>query len=45
LHYGKKSAIIDSNVYNYHAVYVKPAWAHQMKKVARIGNHIFYRYN
>lgn len=45
LRYGKKSGIIESNVFNYHAVYVKPAWARQMRKVARIGNHVFYKHN
>ncbi|WP_210341639.1 cell wall hydrolase [Rhizobium setariae] len=28
---------------HYHAVYVKPNWARTMKKVSKIGLHIFYR--
>jgi len=28
---------------HYHAAYVRPAWARTMKKVSRIGLHIFYR--
>lgn len=28
---------------HYHATYVKPVWRHQMKRVQRIGAHIFYR--
>jgi spore germination cell wall hydrolase CwlJ-like protein len=27
----------------YHASYVKPRWAKRMKRVARIGTHVFYR--
>lgn len=43
LRYGKKSAIIGDRVYHYHAVYVQPKWSRYMKRVTRIGNHIFYR--
>ena len=28
---------------HYHAVYVRPSWARTMKKVGRIGLHVFYR--
>lgn len=28
---------------HYHAVYVNPRWGHTMRKVAKIGLHIFYR--
>ncbi|NTJ41485.1 cell wall hydrolase [Agrobacterium larrymoorei] len=28
---------------HYHAVYVRPAWGKSMKKVGRIGLHVFYR--
>jgi spore germination cell wall hydrolase CwlJ-like protein len=28
---------------HYHATYVHPSWARTMKRVARIGDHIFYR--
>lgn len=34
--------ITDKALY-YHATYVKPKWARTMKRVARIGDHIFYR--
>jgi spore germination cell wall hydrolase CwlJ-like protein len=29
---------------HYHAVYVYPSWAPQLKRVAKIGNHIFYEF-
>lgn len=28
---------------HYHATYVKPYWAKHMKKLGRVGNHIFYK--
>lgn len=28
---------------NYHAAYVHPSWASRFEKIARIGNHIFYK--
>ncbi len=28
---------------HYHAVYVSPAWSHQLTRIRRIGAHIFYR--
>ena len=28
---------------HYHATYVKPPWGRTMKRVAKIGKHIFYR--
>ena len=28
---------------HYHAVYVKPRWARSMKKMQKIGRHIFYK--
>jgi len=28
---------------HYHAIYVRPAWGKSMKKVGRIGLHVFYR--
>ena len=30
-------------VLHYHAVYVRPAWAGERERVARIGRHVFYR--
>lgn len=38
----KKSRIIGTDVYNYHATYVSPSWAERMNMVAQIGNHLFY---
>lgn len=28
---------------NYHAAYVHPSWASRFEKIARVGNHIFYK--
>jgi len=28
---------------HYHATYVNPRWSHTMKKMKKIGLHIFYR--
>lgn len=39
----RDSDIIDNDVYHYHAVYVKPRWSRYMQRVAKIGNHLFYR--
>ncbi len=44
--------VIDGNVYlsevanatHYHATYVSPHWAPRMKRVTRIGLHVFYRF-
>jgi spore germination cell wall hydrolase CwlJ-like protein len=33
-----------SDAINYHASYVRPPWASRMKRVTRIGAHIFYRF-
>lgn len=41
--YGTQSAIIGTEALFYHANYVKPRWARQMERIARIGNHIFYQ--
>jgi spore germination cell wall hydrolase CwlJ-like protein len=30
---------------NYHADYVKPRWSHTMRRLIRIGHHIFYAHN
>lgn len=34
---------LPKGVTHYHATYVKPAWAKAMKKVKKIGQHIFYK--
>ena len=33
-----------ANATHYHATYVRPVWARQMKKMTKIGLHIFYRF-
>jgi hypothetical protein len=33
-----------ANATHYHAAYVRPDWARKMKKVSRIGLHLFYRF-
>lgn len=32
-----------ANALHYHADYIKPSWSRELKPLARIGNHIFYR--
>ncbi len=39
---GKKKAVGIRRAMYYHADYVKPKWARQMRKVKTIGRHIFY---
>ena len=41
--YDMQSAIVGTDALFYHANYVKPRWARKMERIARIGNHIFYR--
>jgi hypothetical protein len=33
-----------ANATHYHATYVRPDWAREMKRVTQIGGHIFYRF-
>jgi Cell Wall Hydrolase len=41
---GELSQIADvKGATNYHAAYVHPSWASRFEKIARIGNHIFYK--
>jgi spore germination cell wall hydrolase CwlJ-like protein len=40
----KKSAIIDKDVYFYHANYVQPNWSNDLSPVTTIGSHVFYKY-
>jgi len=42
LRYGTRSDIIDYDVLNYHADYVRPFWAERMRLVAQIDTHLFY---
>jgi len=39
---GKHAPIMRGALY-YHAVYVKPAWAAEKRRLGRIGQHVFYR--
>ncbi len=39
---GSKSTNIMSTATNYHADYVRPKWAGNMKRLVKIGRHIFY---
>lgn len=39
---GTKSMQIMSTATNYHADYVRPKWANSMKRLVKIGHHIFY---
>jgi Cell Wall Hydrolase len=39
---GSKSMNVMSTATNYHADYVKPKWAKNMKRLIKIGHHIFY---
>ena len=46
LSYTKKelsSTMLPFKATHYHADYVKPRWARQRDRIAKIGNHIFYR--
>jgi N-acetylmuramoyl-L-alanine amidase len=42
VYYQRRAAMLPG-VLHYHATYVKPAWAGERQRVARIGRHIFYR--
>lgn len=39
---GTKSMQVMSTATNYHADYVRPKWANSMKRLVKIGHHIFY---
>jgi N-acetylmuramoyl-L-alanine amidase len=39
---GRRAPELNGALY-YHATYVQPSWSSQKKRVAEIGNHIFYR--
>jgi spore germination cell wall hydrolase CwlJ-like protein len=39
---GSKNMNVMSTATNYHADYVKPKWAKNMKRLVKIGHHIFY---
>ncbi|MEO8717866.1 MAG: cell wall hydrolase [Burkholderiales bacterium] len=42
VYYGRAPDRVEGATY-YHAHYIKPSWARQQERVARIGRHVFYR--
>ena len=42
MYYGRHEPRLEGALF-YHADYVKPEWAKEKRRVARIGSHIFYR--
>jgi N-acetylmuramoyl-L-alanine amidase len=42
VYYRKNAAVLEDALF-YHATYIKPEWAREKRKIARIGNHIFYK--
>jgi spore germination cell wall hydrolase CwlJ-like protein len=42
VYYGKEAPRLQGALH-FHATYIKPDWAKKKKRVARIGNHVFYR--
>ena len=42
VYYGRHTPVLNGALY-FHATYVKPDWAAERRRLARIGNHIFYR--
>ena len=42
VYYGRYTPIL-SGATHFHASYIRPDWAHQKRRVAKIGRHIFYR--
>jgi N-acetylmuramoyl-L-alanine amidase len=42
VYYGRHTPVLNGALY-FHATYVKPDWAAERRRIARIGNHIFYR--
>ena len=42
VYYGREAPVLDGAMF-YHATYIRPEWAREKHKIARIGNHIFYK--
>lgn len=42
VYYGRRAPEMP-NALHYHATYVKPVWADERQRVARLGRHVFYR--
>ena len=43
VYYQRQPRTLDADVLHFHATYVKPDWAGERERVARIGRHVFYR--
>ena len=39
---GDRSVVVMGAATNYHADYVRPKWSRNMKRLIKIGRHIFY---
>lgn len=42
VYYGREAPVLDGAMY-FHAVHIKPDWAKDKRRLARIGGHVFYR--
>jgi spore germination cell wall hydrolase CwlJ-like protein len=42
VYYGRYNPVLQGAM-NFHATYIKPDWANQKRRVAKIGRHVFYR--
>ena len=42
VYYGRHKPVLNGALF-FHATYVRPEWATERRRIARIGNHIFYR--
>ncbi|HEV7478397.1 MAG TPA: cell wall hydrolase [Burkholderiales bacterium] len=42
VYYGRHAPVLNGALF-FHATYIKPDWATEKRRVARIGSHIFYR--
>lgn len=42
VYYRRHTPVLEGALF-YHATYVKPGWTAQKRRVARIGNHVFYK--
>jgi N-acetylmuramoyl-L-alanine amidase len=42
VYYKRQASVLEGALY-YHAIHIKPSWAKEKQRVARIGKHIFYK--
>lgn len=42
VYYGHEPPVLEGALF-FHATHIKPEWAKEKRRVARIGNHVFYR--